>query len=155
MVYRNLGNMMFEEVGGRPGILPSRKNEGVVLADIDDDGDLDLYVANYEGENRLYRNTLDPGAFLKVRVEAAGRTAIGAVARLYRSGRIGDRGALLASQEISAGHGFCSQAPAEFLFRLPDGGSFDIRLTFPGGATVDRKGVTGGRMTVRVPEASR
>lgn len=154
-IYRNLGGLTFGEMGARSGILPSRKNEGVVLADIDDDGDLDLYVANYEGENRLYRNTLDDGRYLKVRAETGGRAAVGAVARLYRPGRIGERGALLATLELSSGHGFCSQGPAELLFRVPDTGPYDLRVTFPGGAAVDRKGVMAGRVTVQGPGAAR
>jgi len=154
-VFRNLGGLMFGEVGGPSGILPSKKNEAVVLADVDDDGDLDLYVANYDGENRLYRNTLDDGRFLKVRVAAGGRTPVGAVARLYRPGRPGERGALLASQELSAGHGFCSQAPPEFLFRLPDRGPYDLRVTFPGGGTAERADVAAGTIEVASPGGTR
>lgn len=154
-IYRNLGRLKFEEVGDRAGIVRSKRNEGVVLADADDDGDLDLYVANYDGENRLYRNDLDDRRFLKVRLETAGRTAAGAVARLYRPGGRGEGGALLATQELAAGHGFCSQGPAEFLFRLPDAGPYDLRVAFPGLGPVECRGVTPGRLTVRVPEAPR
>jgi hypothetical protein len=153
-VYRNLGGMKFGEVAAS-GIVPPVRNEGVVLADADDDGDLDLYVANYGGENRLYRNDLDDGWFLKVRPGTAGWTAAGAVARLYRAGGIGERGALLATQELSAGHGFCSQGPAEFLFRLPDAGPFDLRVSFPGGGVAERRGVVPGKVAVSAREPGR
>jgi hypothetical protein len=153
-VFRNLGGMKFGEVEAS-GIAPSVRNEGVVLADVDGDGDLDLYVANYDGENRIYRNDLDDGRFLKVRLGAAGRPAAGAVARLYRAASPGGSGPLLATQELSAGHGFCSQGPAELLFRLPDAGPFDVRVSFPGGGVVERRGVSPGAVTLNAPEPVR
>jgi hypothetical protein len=154
-IFRNLGGLKFADVGARSGVAPSKRNEGVVLADVDGDGDLDLYVANYDGENRLYRNDLDDNRFLKVRLETAGRTAAGAVARLYRAGGGKDRESLLATQELHAGYGFCSQGPAEFLFRLPDAGPFDLRVTFPGGGVAERRGVVPGKVTVSAREPVR
>jgi hypothetical protein len=152
-VWRNRGAFRFAEVGERAGIGPWKRNEGVVLADADGDGDLDLYVANYDGRNRLYRNTLDDDRFLKVIVEGGGRPLEGAVARLYRAGGQGEPGSLLASREISGGSGFCTQPPPEFLFRLPDRGPYDLRVTLPGGRQVGRKNVPAGRLVLRAEEA--
>ncbi len=52
------GHAAFDEVGERVG-LESEGNEyglGAVLSDLDNDGDLDLFVANDTNSNRLYRN---------------------------------------------------------------------------------------------------
>jgi hypothetical protein len=86
---------------------------------------------------------------LKVRPEPGGRTPVGAVARLYRSGALGEKRALLATQELQAGSGYCAQPPAEFLFRLPPAVPCDLRVTFPGGAIFERANVTPGRVTAR------
>lgn len=146
-LFRNLGGFRFEDAGAGSGIGSPKRNEGVVLADIDDDGALELYVTNYDGHNRLYRQTRGGGPALKVRFDAGGRTPVGAVARLYRSGAA--KGGLLAAQELQAGSGYCAQPPPELLFRLPPGVPCDLRVSFPGGALFELKDVTPGRVTAR------
>lgn len=154
-VFRNLGGMRFEEMGTRSGIDSPKRNEGVVLADVDDDGALDLYVTNYDGHNRLYRNASGTGPSLRVRPDAGGRTPVGAVARLYRSGAPGEKGSLLATQELQAGSGYCAQPPPEFLFRLPPAVPCDLRVTFPGGALYELKNVLPGRVVARPGQEKR
>jgi hypothetical protein len=147
LVYKNMGGGKFALVNGS-GVGRYKKNEGVALADIDGDGALDLYVANYDGFNRLYRNGLAGMKSVKVRPVYCKRPAIGAVARIYKSGGLGREDALLASQELQAGFGFCSQSPAELLFALPDGRGYDLRVEFPGGSVVDVKGVKPGALLI-------
>lgn len=142
-VYKNLGSGKFAEVKDT-GLALFTKNEGVALADVDGNGSLDLYVANYDGHNKLYRNNLGGKSYIKVRPAVKGRAAVGAVARLYKSGGLGKREALLASQELQTTYGFCSQSPMELLFRLPDAGPYDIMVQFPGGAKVSRRAVSPG-----------
>lgn len=142
-VYKNLGGGKFTEVKDS-GLASSTKNEGVALADVDGKGSLDLYVASYDGHNRLYRNNLGGKNFIKVRPVVKGRPAVGAVARLYKSGGLGKRDSLLASQELQTTYGFCSQSPMELLFRLPDAGPYDIMVQFPGGAKNSRSAVNPG-----------
>ncbi|MEM6456399.1 MAG: CRTAC1 family protein [Acidobacteriota bacterium] len=57
-LFLNQGDGTFIEDGKARGIVHSadEKGFGVVLADIDDDGDLDIYVANDGTLNRLYLN---------------------------------------------------------------------------------------------------
>jgi hypothetical protein len=56
-LYRNRGGGSFENVTARAGLNdPSSKALGVALLDYDDDGFLDLFVANDTEPNRLYRN---------------------------------------------------------------------------------------------------
>ena len=64
-LYRNRGDGTFDEVGQLSGAALSAEgvangSMGVAVVDADDDGDLDLWVSNYEGEtNELYRNDGD------------------------------------------------------------------------------------------------
>ena len=57
-VYRNLGNGRFEDVTARamPKSPPRGKGFGVVFCDYDHDGDLDVYVANDQTPNNLFKN---------------------------------------------------------------------------------------------------
>ena len=56
-LYRNLGNMRFEDVTDHAGMGTDRSaSGGASFADIDNDGDLDLWVCGYHGTDRLYVN---------------------------------------------------------------------------------------------------
>ncbi|HEX8684895.1 MAG TPA: VCBS repeat-containing protein, partial [Pyrinomonadaceae bacterium] len=56
-LYHNRGDGRFENVTARAGLNdPTSKALGVALLDYDDDGNLDLFVANDTEPNRLYRN---------------------------------------------------------------------------------------------------
>jgi len=56
-VFVNRGGFRFEEISGRAGILGAPSSGlGVVTADLDRDGDLDVYVANDLEPNFLWRN---------------------------------------------------------------------------------------------------
>jgi enediyne biosynthesis protein E4 len=56
-LYHNLGHGVFEDVTKKAGLFdPSSKSLGVALIDYDDDGWIDLFVANDTQPNKLYRN---------------------------------------------------------------------------------------------------
>ena len=64
-LFKNLGRGRFVEVTGRAGVgNPGGYGMGCAVADIDNDGDEDLYVTNF-GPNTLYRNNGD-GTFTDV-----------------------------------------------------------------------------------------
>ncbi|MFH1277113.1 MAG: FG-GAP-like repeat-containing protein [Candidatus Eisenbacteria bacterium] len=53
-LYRNDGGQLVDVTA--PPLDDTGSSAGVSWSDYDDDGDLDIYVANYTGPNRLYRN---------------------------------------------------------------------------------------------------
>jgi hypothetical protein len=56
-LFHNLGHGVFEDVTKKAGLFdPSSKSLGIALIDYDDDGWLDLFVANDTQPNKLYRN---------------------------------------------------------------------------------------------------
>lgn len=69
-LYRNNGDGTFTDVTQRAGLYkPEGKGMGCACFDMDDDGDLDLYVANDGMENYLFRNRGD-GTFEEVALAA-------------------------------------------------------------------------------------
>jgi hypothetical protein len=58
-LYRNLGNGTFEDVALEAGLEHQERGLGALFSDLDQDGDLDLYVANDGNPNRLYLNQGD------------------------------------------------------------------------------------------------
>jgi len=141
-VYRNCGGLHFEKLSrAESGLQTHRKNEGLALADVDNDGDLDLYVANVEGHNRLYENRLDNPRYLKARFSGVSGPVEGSVARLMREGR------QLAIQELQGAVGM-GQGDAVFLFRLPDAGLFDLIVTPPGRKNIELKNIGPGQVKI-------
>eukprot|EP00913_Durusdinium_trenchii_P013411 g12592.t1 len=67
-LFRNLGNGRFEDVTAAAGLEENRFSTGVSVADFDNDGFDDLYIANI-GANRLFRNNGD-GTFADVTTTA-------------------------------------------------------------------------------------
>jgi enediyne biosynthesis protein E4 len=69
-LYRNRGDGTFQDVTRQAGVYsPVGKSLGVLVFDVDDDGWLDLLVANDMEPNLLYRNNAD-GTFREIGVEA-------------------------------------------------------------------------------------
>lgn len=56
--FRNHGDLTFEEVSGKWLDVPASWSNGAVLADLDNDGDLDYIVNNINDPAFIYRNTI-------------------------------------------------------------------------------------------------
>ena len=154
--YINDGTGNFTDVAAD---LPDLKNEGVrtkatAFSDFDGDGDLDLYVVNWNVPNRIYMNNQNDDNYLKVRVEGSlsSRMAVGAVAGIYEAGHAGDAGHFLGRRELQTATGFCSQEAPELHFGLSSSALYDLVVTFPSGTAVTMKDIKPGQtLTVEEP----
>lgn len=98
------------------------RTKGTAFADIDNDGDLDLYVINWGAENKLYKNTQNDGNFVKI-----SGLGFGTKVALY------DGEKLIATREVKSATGFCAQEPAVAHFGAKAGTTYTATISVPGG----------------------
>lgn len=110
-------------------------SRAVIAADLDDDGDVDLFVHSIQRERHaLYRNdAVEPGSaghgFLKLRLRGTrgNAEAVGATVVVR-----GPRGPV--AQVLARGSGFASCLPPELVFGLGAAPSAAVEVHWPGGA---------------------
>ncbi|MEO0996792.1 MAG: CRTAC1 family protein [Pseudomonadota bacterium] len=124
------GNGRFDEVALASGVTTDRQGRGVVCADFDRDGDVDLFIVNNRNFAELYENRLAAGRnWLTVRLRGAPPNTQGVGARIFVT-------AAGATQirEIRVGSNFVSQHVAEAHFGLAEAEEItELRVVWPGG----------------------
>ena len=104
-LFHNEGGQSFTEQAERHGLASTRDGRGVAVADFDNDGRLDLFVANDNAAPHLYRNRMPaPANWVELSLRAIGSNyeAVGAQVRVTAGGRTQLR-------FVSGGNGFAAQ----------------------------------------------
>ncbi|HEX9872803.1 MAG TPA: CRTAC1 family protein [Deferrimonas sp.] len=119
------------------------RTKGTAFADIDNDGDLDLYVVNWGAPNKLYKNNQDDKNWIKVKLTGtvSNRDSFGAKVKVFEKGQ--DK--LLALRELRSASGFCAQEPQELHFGLSSAKTYDVLAIFPSGIEARMNGVKTGQ----------
>jgi len=115
---------------------------GSILTDIDDDGDLDIVVANYKfGHSIIYENVQKSKNYIKIALQGtrSNRNGLGSKVYLYDTGYIGQRAHLIGYRELTTNTGYASSKLPEVHFGYKAGKKFDILVQFPSG--INRKWV--------------
>jgi tetratricopeptide (TPR) repeat protein len=81
-LFRNKGDGTFEDISHSAGVDRSAFSKGVVAADYDNDGFMDLYVSNFNGGNFLYHNNHDR-TFTEVSAQAGVQAPFGSFATWF------------------------------------------------------------------------
>lgn len=129
----NAGTNGFADLSDLSGADSPNDGRGILAADFDDDGDVDLFVHNMQRERHmLYRNDMHASGaadarFVKVRLRATKSQyeAIGAVV-------VSKCASGTTAQVLSRGSGFASCQPPELVFGLGSATSTEIEVIWPG-----------------------
>ena len=148
-LYTNDGNGNFQRVMNEPMAMDSGGSYGCAWADIDNDGFMDLAVANWEGEvqpNSLYRNGGNGNHWLKVKLQGtlSNRSAIGAIIRCRT---LINGIPVWQMREVTAQSGYCSQNSLVIHFGLRDATQVDsLEVIWPSGGTQTFTGISADQL---------
>jgi hypothetical protein len=131
---------------------------GAALADFDGDGDLDIYVTDKRGYNRLFRNDLNNSDWIEAEIMSDHRGYVGGLGAkfdLYAAGHVGDPTSLKGHREMTGEYGYLGQDMPIAHFGAPaaGGAKYDLRVIFLDGTERVYRDLTPGQK-VRVATIS-
>ena len=131
-LFRNLANGRFEEVSSSAGSDFQRRyaSRGLAVGDLDNNGQMDLLIANLDREPSLLINQGSPGNWLILRLESrlSNRSAIGARAWVHTEG-------MVQMAEIKSGGSYQSQSDLRLHFGLGAHRRVqELRIRWPSGS---------------------
>jgi enediyne biosynthesis protein E4 len=147
LLYRNLGDGTFEEVGPRYGavIMEERASRGLAVGDLDDDGRLDLVINDLDGSPQILRNEkADAGNWLIVALKGRGMNtgAVGATVTA-RTGKVAQQ------RLVQSGSSYISQEDKRLHFGLGKAAQVDsLQILWPDGTTTTRENVKANQILV-------
>src|SRR2546422_218443 len=129
-VLLNRGRAGFVDVAQEAGVTDLLDGRGVAMADLFNNGLLDVVVANEKGRPLLYRNTANPSHWVELKLVGtrSNRSAIGAEVTV-------EIGPGRQRQVVDGGSGFCSQNDRRLHFGLGDQRLGGVTIRWPSGET--------------------
>jgi hypothetical protein len=153
-VYANDGEGNFtlvpETESGLEASLRTVDPRGAALADFDGDGDLDIYVTDKRGYNRLFRNDLNNSDWIEAEIMSDHRGYVGGLGAkldLYAAGHVDDPTFLEGHREMTGEYGYLGQDMPIAHFGAPSegGAEYDLRVIFLDGTERVYRDLTPGQ----------
>lgn len=146
--YLNQGNGKFAQAYQEafPFISMKKKySTGAAVADYDNDGDLDLFVANKDTNSIFYPNPLDNENYIRIHLRGVSSNwdAIGTKVWLYEQVKK-DSTILSGYRELSGGSGYLSFSEPVAHFGAHPGVLYQIKIEFPSGERIVRNNLRAG-----------
>lgn len=133
LLYKNTGNNTFKNVSENTELESMYAGFGAACSDIDNDGDLDIFLANSgaEGKNQLFLNESETGNWIKIKTEGIIANKMGVGTRVFLE--YDDRTSM---DEVNAGMGYLSQNSYTLHFGLGNNIKVDkLTINWPSGKT--------------------
>lgn len=134
LIYRNSGNLEFEDVTEKWGFYEAGFSNGSAYGDLDNDGDLDLVINNLNDPASIFKNLAAEqglGNYVKIRLTGPENNPFGIGAKAWVATENGEQ-----YKELSLTRGFQSSVPAELVFGLGKSQSITyVMIEWPDGAT--------------------
>ena len=132
IVFRNLGNGRFVELGDEtgPGISAKHQSRGAAFGDFDNDGDIDVVIMNRNEPPSLLRNDAPPGNhWIKVRLEGtkSNKSALGSRVLVHYGGKV-------QAQCLTSQSSYLSSNDPRLHFGLGKVSTVDVDVYWPTGA---------------------
>ena len=140
LVFRNTGDLNFDEVGESWGLNELTASYGAALADLDRDGDLDMVVANFSDPVHVYENRSDSNA-VTIRLRGASNNHFGVGAKLELQTSVGTQ-----TRVVNPSQGFMSAGEPRLHFGLGNQeAAGPLTITWPDGRRQTVQSVAAGR----------
>jgi enediyne biosynthesis protein E4 len=145
LLYRNLGDGTFEEVGPRYGavIMEERVSRGLAVGDLDNDGRLDVVINDLDGSPQILHNEIAGASnwlIVKLRGRGMNTGAVGAVVTTKAGG-------VTRKRLVQSGSSYISQEDKRLHFGLGKAGQVDsVEVLWPDGTSTTLENVKANQL---------
>jgi enediyne biosynthesis protein E4 len=145
ILYRNLGNGSFEDISeaSGPGITDRHSSRGLAVADIDNDGAVEVLINNQGERPSLLKQAGNPRGnwvMLKLVGAKSNRSAIGAKVRVMAGGTT-------QTEEVRSGGGYASQSDLRLHFGLGAAERIEkVEVSWPSGLREQHANLSANRI---------
>jgi hypothetical protein len=148
ILFRNMGNGTFEELGelAGPGVTERHSSRGCAFGDFDNDGDIDILIVNMNEPPSLLRNDLRGNNHwikLKLIGTRSNRSAIGARVLVHYGGK-------MQAQSLASQSSYYSSNDPRLHFGLGQAIAADVSIFWPSGLVEHLKSVAADHLVTIV-----
>lgn len=145
-IYRNNGDLTFKKVSNQWGFKEKGWSQGMALADLDNDGDLDIVMNNTNDQASLYKNSSADqkiNNYINIKLKGPKSNPKGIGSRIKIMSSLGSQ-----IMDHTPYRGYMSTSESNTHFGLGTSDRVDVTVIFPGGKTWTKKEVAGNQTLV-------